>query len=63
MVDKTGLEDGKPSVTIICTLAEPYIIQGLGPEELKSLYYSMDISFLSLRFLRTSVTPVSLWIR
>ena len=43
-------------------LAKPYIIPVLQPEGLKSLYYSMDISFLSLRFLRTSVTVFSIWI-
>ena len=63
MADKIGLKDGRPSVTILWTLAEPYIIPGLEPEELKSFYCSMEISFLSLRFLRTSVTLFFIWIR
>ena len=55
MADEIGLKDGRPSVTILWTLAEPYIIPGLELEEVKSLYCSMEISFLSLRFLITSV--------
>ena len=43
MADKIGLKDGRPSVTILWTLAEPYIIPGLEPEGLKSLYCSMEI--------------------
>ena len=57
---KIDLKDGRLSVTILCTLAEPYIIPGLEPEGLKSLYFSMKISFLSLRVLRTSVTLFSI---
>ena len=52
MADKIGLKDGRPSLTILWTLAKPYIIPGLEPEGLKSLYCSMEISFLSLRFLK-----------
>ena len=63
MADKIVLKDGRLSVTILWTLAKPYIIPGLEPEGLKSLYYSMEISFLSLRFLRASVTLLSIWIR
>ena len=63
MADKIGLKDGSPSVTIWLNLAEQYIIPGLKPEGLKSLYCSMEISFLSLRVLRTSVTLFSIWIR
>ena len=48
MADKIGLKDGRPSVIILWTLAKPYIIPGLEPDEIKSLYCSMDISFLSL---------------
>ena len=43
MADKIGLKDAKPSVTILWTLAEPYIIPGLQPEGLKSLYCLMKI--------------------
>ena len=61
MTDKIGLGDGRPSVTILWTLAEPYIIiPGLEPEGFKFLYCSVEISFLSLRFLRTSATLFSL---
>ena len=49
MVDKIVLKDGRPSVTILWTLAEPYVIARLEPQGLKSLYCSMEIS-LSLRF-------------
>ena len=63
MADEIGLKDGRLSVTILWTLAEPYIIPGLEPEGLKSLYCSMEISFLSRRFLRTSVTLFSIWVR
>ena len=56
IADKIGLKDGRPSVIILWILAKPYIIPGVEPERLKSLYCSMEISFLSLRFLRTSVT-------
>ena len=45
MADKIGLKDGRPSVTILWTLAKPYIIPGLQPEGLKSLYCSLEISF------------------
>ena len=62
MVDKIGLKDGWPCVTILLTLAEPYVIPGLEPEVLKSLYCAMEISFFSLKFLRTSVTLFSIWI-
>ena len=48
MADKIGPKDGRPSVIILWTLAKPYIIAGLEPEEIKSLYCSMEISFLSL---------------
>ena len=60
MADKIGLKDGRPSVTILQTLAKPYIISVLEPEGLKSLYCSMEISFLSLRFFRASVTLFSI---
>ena len=61
MTDKIGLRDGRPSVTILWTLAQPdIIIPGLEPEGLKLLYCSMEISFLSLRFFRTSATLFSL---
>ena len=63
MADQIGLKDGRPSVTILWTIAKPYIIQGLEPEGLKSLYCSLEISFLSVRLLRTSVTLFSIWIR
>ena len=65
MADKIGLKDGRPSVTILWTLAEPYINQGLEREGLESLYCSMEISFLSLRFLRTSISysVFPIWIR
>ena len=43
MTDKIGLKDGRPSLTILWTLAKPYIIPGLEPEGLKSLYCSMEI--------------------
>ena len=52
MADKIGSKDGRPSVTILWTLAKSYIIPGLEPEGFKSLYCSMEISFLSLRSLR-----------
>ena len=48
MAEKIGPKDGRPSVIILWTLAKPYIIAGLEPEEIKSLYCSMEISFLSL---------------
>ena len=48
MADKIGLKDGRPSVTILWTLAEPYIIPGHKPERFKSLCCSMENSFLSL---------------
>ena len=48
MADKIGLKDGRPSVTILWTLAEPYLNQGLEREGLELLYCSMEISFLSL---------------
>ena len=47
MADKIGLKDGRPSVTILRTLAKPYIIPGLEPEGLKPLYCSMEISLLT----------------
>ena len=53
MADKIAIKDGRPSVTILWTLAKPYIIPGRDPEGLKSLYGSMENCFLSLRFLRT----------
>ena len=34
MTNKIGLKDGRLSVTILWTLAEPYIIPGLEPEGL-----------------------------
>ena len=43
MIDKIGLKDERPSVTILWTLPEPYILPGLKPEGLKSLYCSMEI--------------------
>ena len=36
--DKIGLTHGKPSVTILRTLAKPYLIGGLEPEVFESLY-------------------------
>ena len=47
MVDK-GLKNGRPSVTILWTLAEPQIIPGIEPEGLKSLYGLIEISFFCL---------------
>ena len=44
IADNRGVKDGRQSVTILWTLAEPYIIPGLEPEGLKSLYCSMEIS-------------------
>ena len=43
MADKINLKDERPSVTTLWTLAEPYILPGLEPEGLKSLYCSMEI--------------------
>ena len=43
MIDKIGLKDERPSVTILWTLPEPYILPGLEPKGLKSLYCSMEI--------------------
>ena len=63
VIDKIGLKDGRPSVTILWTLAEPNIIPGLQPEGLKSLYCSMETSILSLRFFRRSDTLFPIWIR
>ena len=60
MANKLSLKDRRPSVKILWTLAKPYIIPRLEPEELKFLYCSMDISFLFLRFLRTFVTLFSI---
>ena len=48
MADKIGLKDGRPSVTILWTLAKPYVIPGLEPEGLKFFYCSLEIYFLSL---------------
>ena len=48
IADKIGLK--LSSVTILWTLAEPYIIPGLESEGLKSLYYSMEIFFVSKIF-------------
>ena len=45
MADKIGLQDGRPSLTILWTLAKLYIIPSLETEGLKSLYCSMEISF------------------
>ena len=59
MADKIGLKDGMLSVTILWTLAKSYIILGLECKGLKSFYYSMEISFFSLRFLRISITRLS----
>ena len=56
MTDKRDLKDGRLSLAILWTLAETYIIPVFEPEALKSLYCSIEICFLSLRFLRTSVT-------
>ena len=50
MADKIGLKDGRPSLTILWTLAEPYIIPSLEPEWLSSLYCSMEISYVSKIF-------------
>ena len=60
MADKIGLQDGRPSLTILWTLAKPYIIPSLETEGFKSLYCSMEISFLFLRVLRTPVTKFSI---
>ena len=49
MVNKIGLKDGMSLVTSFHTLAKPYIIPGLEPEGLKSLYCSMEISFFEGR--------------
>ena len=56
MTDKRDLKDGRLSLPILWTLAELYIIPVFEPEALKSLYCSIEIFFLSLRLLRTSVT-------
>ena len=61
MADRIGLKHGRSSVTVLWTLAKAYLFSGLDPEGLKSLYCSTEISFLFLRFLRTSVTLF--WIR
>ena len=53
----------RPSVTILWILAEPCIIPGLESEGLKSLRYSIEISFLSLRFWRTSATLILRWFK
>ena len=45
------------------TLGKSNIISVLEPKGLKSLFCSMEISFLSLKFLRISVTLFSIWIR
>ena len=50
MVDKIGLKDRKASVTIMLTSFEPYVMPCLDPEGVKSLYWSMEISFLSFFF-------------
>ena len=63
MADKIGQKDVRSSVTILWILAEPYIIPGLEPEGFKSLYCSMEISFLSLRFLRIFLNLFSIWVR
>ena len=63
MADKIGQKDVRSSVTILWILAEPYIIPGLEPEGFKSLYCSMEISFLSLRFLRIFLNLFSTWVR
>ena len=57
IANKIGLKDGKPSVTIFQNLAKA----SLQSEVLKSLYCSMEISFLSPRFLTTSVTLFYIW--
>ena len=62
MAEKIGLKDGRPSVTISWTLAKPYIIPFRDFEGLRSLYCSLEITFLSLRSLRTSYTLFSIWI-
>ena len=56
MTDKRDLKDGRLSLPILWTLAELYIIPVFEPEALKSLYCSIEICFLSVRLLRTSVT-------
>ena len=43
MADKIGLKDARPSLTILLTLAEPFITSGLQHEGLKYLYCSMEI--------------------
>ena len=63
MADKIGQKDVRSSVTILWILAEPYIIPGLEPEGFRSLYCSMEISFLSLRFLRIFLNLFSIWVR
>ena len=45
MANKIDLKDGRPSVTILWALTKPYIIPGVEPEGLKSLYCSRKISF------------------
>ena len=60
MADKIGLKDRRLSVAIFWTLGEPFIIPFFEPEGIKSLYCSIEISLLSVRFLRTSVTLFSI---
>ena len=43
MAHKIGVKDGRPSVTILWTLAKSHIITRLEHEGLKSLYCSMEI--------------------
>ena len=51
MADKMSLKDGRPHVTILWTLAKLYIIPGLEPEGLKSIYcLNGDFFFVSKIF-------------
>ena len=63
MTEKIGLKDGRLSVTILWTLAKPYIITGLEPEGFKSLYWSLRFSVLFLKVLIASVILFFIWIR
>ena len=63
VADKIGLKDGRPSATVSRSLTKSYIVSGLEPKGLKYLHWSMEISLLSLKCLRRSVTLSSTWIR
>ena len=56
MAENIGRANGRPSVKILWTLAKTYVIPGLQPEGPKSLYCSLEISVLSLKLMRISVT-------